>query len=211
MLNVYQKLNKARGIFHESEIKKTGKNAFAGYSYFELSDFVVPALRIFSEVGLTPVIRFGASEAVMDIINSDKPEEKISITSPMSEAALKGCHPVQNLGAVESYIRRYLWTAALELIEHDAIDRSEPVTQESKKEVKQEKKEQPNGGLNDDQKLLISVLKEFALNMGSEKELKDLWGENISKLDEIEAADKAAHDDLKEHFRKARAKLKEKK
>jgi hypothetical protein len=49
---------------------------------------------------------------------------KIEITSPMSEAALKGCHAVQNLGAVQTYIRRYLWVTALEIVEHDAIDSS---------------------------------------------------------------------------------------
>jgi hypothetical protein len=40
----------------------------------------------------------------------------------MSSAALKGCHEVQNLGAVQTYLRRYLWVAALEIVEHDAID-----------------------------------------------------------------------------------------
>jgi len=48
------------------------------------------------------------------------------ITSPMSSAALKGCHDVQNLGAVQTYIRRYLWVTAMEIVEHDAIDSSEP-------------------------------------------------------------------------------------
>ena len=40
----------------------------------------------------------------------------------MSSAALKGCHEVQNLGAVQTYLRRYLWVAALEIVEHDALD-----------------------------------------------------------------------------------------
>jgi hypothetical protein len=40
----------------------------------------------------------------------------------MSTAALRGCHEVQNLGAVQTYIRRYLWVAALEIVEHDALD-----------------------------------------------------------------------------------------
>jgi hypothetical protein len=47
---------------------------------------------------------------------------KITITSPMSSAALKGCHDVQNLGAVQTYQRRYLWQSALEIVEHDALD-----------------------------------------------------------------------------------------
>jgi hypothetical protein len=40
----------------------------------------------------------------------------------MSSAALKGCHDVQNLGAVQTYLRRYLWTNAFEIVEHDALD-----------------------------------------------------------------------------------------
>jgi hypothetical protein len=66
-------------------------------------------------------------------------------------------------------------------------------------------------GLNDDQKLLISALKEFAGNMGNEKELMELWGENLPKIEEIEAADPEAHEDLKQHFRTIRTKLKESK
>ena len=121
-MNVYQKLNEAREMFHAAPIKKSGLNKFAGYKYFELGDFVVPALQIFKLVGLTSVIRFGKEEAVMEIVNTDKPEEKILVTSPMSTAALKGCHEVQNLGAVQTYIRRYLWVAALEIVEHDALE-----------------------------------------------------------------------------------------
>jgi hypothetical protein len=121
-MNVYQKLSVARDKFHQMELKKSGHNKFAGYYYFELSDFVVPALQVMKEVGLTPIISFGKELAEMRLVNDDKTEEIIVITSPMSEAALKGCHPVQNLGAVESYIRRYLWVAALEIVEHDALD-----------------------------------------------------------------------------------------
>lgn len=128
-MNVYQKLNKAREMFHQSEIKKSGRNSFANYSYFELGDFIVPALKIFNQVGLTSVIRYEANLASMEIFNTEKPEESITITSPMSEAALKGCHPVQNLGAVETYVRRYLWVTALEIVEHDALDSSKPEEQ----------------------------------------------------------------------------------
>jgi hypothetical protein len=52
----------------------------------------------------------------------DKPEDWFNIESPMGSASLKGCHEVQNIGAVETYQRRYLWVAALEIVEHDALD-----------------------------------------------------------------------------------------
>jgi hypothetical protein len=48
----------------------------------------------------------------------------IVIASPMAGAELKGAHPIQNLGAVETYQRRYLWMTAMEIVEHDAIDSS---------------------------------------------------------------------------------------
>ena len=121
-MNVYQKLNEARAKFHKKALKKSGFNKFAGYHYFELGDFVLPALEIFNEVGLTSVIRFGMDQAIMEVVNTENPSEKITFASPMSEANLKGCHPVQNLGAVQTYISRYLWTQALHLIEHDALD-----------------------------------------------------------------------------------------
>jgi hypothetical protein len=121
-MNVYQKLNEARAKFHTSKLKKSGHNKFANYYYFELGDFIIPALEIFNELGLTSVISFGKEQAVMEIVNIEKPEEKVVITSPMSTAALKGCHEVQNLGAVQTYLRRYLWVAALEIVEHDALD-----------------------------------------------------------------------------------------
>jgi len=121
-MNVYQKLNEARDEFHQAKLKKSGHNKFANYYYFELGDFVIPALEIFKQIGLTSIISFGKDEASMTIVNNDKPEEKIVLTSPMSSAALKGCHEVQNLGAVQTYLRRYLWVAALEIVEHDALD-----------------------------------------------------------------------------------------
>jgi hypothetical protein len=121
-MNVYQKLNEAREQFHKAKLKKSGHNKFANYYYFELGDFVIPALEIFKSHGLTSIISFGKEEASMTIVNNDKPEDRIILTSPMSSAALKGCHEVQNLGAVQTYLRRYLWVAALEIVEHDALD-----------------------------------------------------------------------------------------
>jgi hypothetical protein len=121
-MNVYQKLNEARAKFHKKALKKSGHNKFAGYNYFELGDFVIPAIEIFNEVGLTSIIRFGKEIAEFIVVNTEKPDEIIVFTSPMSSAALKGCHEVQNLGAVQTYLSRYLWVSVLHIVEHDALD-----------------------------------------------------------------------------------------
>lgn len=123
-MSVLAKLNEARKKFHASQIKKTGHNAFAGYDYFELGDFLIPALSIFDELKLSAVVSFGVDLATMTLTDLEDGSQFV-ITSPMSTAKLKACHEVQNLGAVQTYLRRYLWVAALEIVEHDAIDASE--------------------------------------------------------------------------------------
>lgn len=125
-MKVYQKLNAARKQFHTLQLKKTGLNKFAGYSYFELGDFLIPALNVFDENGLCAFISFGKDVATMNIVCTED-GSSVALTSPMAEAQLKGCHPIQNLGAVETYTRRYLWVAALEIVEHDALDASQPI------------------------------------------------------------------------------------
>lgn len=127
-MSVYKKLSKARVMLQSIEMTKSGHNKFAGYKYFELGDFMPHINRIFDELGLCGYVSFYKEEAILQIVDTDAPEtNSIVITSPMAEAALKGTHPIQNLGAVETYQRRYLWVTALEIVEHDALDSSEPV------------------------------------------------------------------------------------
>jgi len=121
-MSVFKKLGDARERFHKLSLKKTGLNKFAGYNYFEIGDFIIPALTIFQEVGLVGYISFGTDLASLTIIDVEKPDDKIAITSPMSTCEMKGLHAVQQLGAVQTYLRRYLWVAALEIVEHDALD-----------------------------------------------------------------------------------------
>ena len=81
---------------------------------------------MFETYGLCPVITFDSYIATLRIVDTETGED-ITFTSPMAEANLKGTHPIQNLGAVQTYQRRYLYMAALEIVEHDAIDASAPV------------------------------------------------------------------------------------
>jgi hypothetical protein len=122
MSNVYEKLQKARIELQNTELKKSGYNKFAQYKYFELADFLPTVQNIFSRHGLFGHISFNTELAVLHIRAIDKPDETVSFLSPMSTASLKGCHDVQNLGAVQSYLRRYLWVNAMEIVEHDALD-----------------------------------------------------------------------------------------
>ena len=194
-MNIYQKLNAARDKFHSQEIRKSGLNKFAGYKYFELADFIIPALKIFSEIGITSVIRFENEHGTMELINTSEPSERILFSSPMSEASLKGCHPVQNLGAVETYIRRYLWVCALEIVEHDALDSADPkdvpvkneirsATKEEKKEAeKKESKKKAEPVESDD--AFIEILLDWAVKCNEPEELASIWKANQKRIDAI--------------------------
>jgi hypothetical protein len=125
-MSVHKKLMQARVKLQSVEMKKSGLNKFAGYSYFELGDFIPHVQVIFNDLGLCGVVTFNTEYAQLCITDVED-GTVIVITSPMAAAELKGAHPIQNLGASLSYQRRYLWMAAMELTEHDPIDSAPPV------------------------------------------------------------------------------------
>ena len=120
-MNLYEKLALARVDLQRRGLRKSGKNTFAKYDYFELADMLPAINEIMAERKMLGVCSF-QEEATLTIINAEDPCEQIVFACPMSTAELKGCHPVQNLGAVQTYTRRYLYTAAFEIVESDALD-----------------------------------------------------------------------------------------
>ncbi|MCP5244828.1 MAG: ERF family protein [Burkholderiales bacterium] len=120
-MSALQKLMQARIELQGTKLKKSGQNKFAGYSYFELSDFLPAVQTIFNNLKLAGVVSFMGDHAKLTITDIED-GSFIDICTPMASANLKGCHEVQNLGAVQTYIRRYLWVTALEIVEHDVLD-----------------------------------------------------------------------------------------
>ena len=133
-MGVHKKLMTARMRLQGTELKKSGHNKFAGYQYFELGDFLPQINKIFHEEGLCGVVSYTKDYADLTITDTDD-GTCIVVTSPMVEANLKGAHAIQNLGAVETYQRRYLWMTAMEIVEHDALDSSAPLKEEKKAPV----------------------------------------------------------------------------
>lgn len=121
-MSVQKKLMQARLKLQSMTLKKSGHNKFAGYYYFELGDFLPQVQTIFAELGLCGVVSYTAYTASLTIYGESGDGSPLVITSPMGSAALKGCHEVQNVGAVETYQRRYLWVTAMEIVEHDVLD-----------------------------------------------------------------------------------------
>ena len=157
-MNIYQKLLKARAMFLEEDVKKTGKNMHLSFKYFELEDIVPTATRIFGEVGIVPLVNFTADTATMTIVNTDNPEETVTFVSPFNQIApivsntgKQATNEMMALGSSITYMRRYLYMIALDICESDGIDanagvpapaspapKAPPATPEQRQEVKQE-------------------------------------------------------------------------
>lgn len=136
-MNIFQKLQKVRVDLAQSDLKKTGYNAYSQYYYFELVDFLPKAQELFLEVGLTGIVHTDRDLGILRIYDSEfsaPPVESdssyvhqvpfVEFTIPMGTASLKGCHDIQNIGAASTYMRRYLYAMALEIVEGDTIDRT---------------------------------------------------------------------------------------
>ena len=130
-MNIFEKIQTVRVDLAKNGLKKGKKNEYAGYTYYELSDFLPRIMQLCSEQKIFPVVSFTAETATLTVYDCEKPEAKVEITTPMSTAQLKACHPVQNLGAVQTYLRRYLYIAMFEIVESDKIEATtskDPVT-----------------------------------------------------------------------------------
>ncbi|MWN91342.1 hypothetical protein GQ597_11620 [Gilliamella sp. Pra-s65] len=139
-MSVFSKLILARKILQEKKIKQTGENKFSKFFYYELKDFLPHINLIFSEIGLCGIVSFNNELATLTIYDIDD-NSNVTFSSPMSSANLKGCHPVQNIGAVETYQRRYLYMTALEIVENDVLDNSEKEETPEKSLINNNKRE----------------------------------------------------------------------
>ena len=121
-MNIYEKLQNMRVELQQKNIKKSGKNKFAGYDYFELSDILPPINELQAKYKTCSFVSFNSEEAALKIVNAEDPKEEIVFTSPIAGLNLKGAHEIQNLGGVQTYSRRYLYLNAFEIIENEYFD-----------------------------------------------------------------------------------------
>ena len=120
---VYSKLQKARVLLQEQPLKKSGYNSYAGFKYFELGDFLKQANVIFDNLGLCPVISISEGIATLRIFDAEF-GGVVYFRSPTADASNEKSKapPIQSLGSMHTYLRRYLYLNALELVENDVVD-----------------------------------------------------------------------------------------
>jgi hypothetical protein len=207
-MTVYKKLAEARVKLLGVDMKKSGKNKFAGYEYFELGDFLPHTHRIFNEVGLLGVFSFEGGNATLTINDTDG-TGSIAFVSPVVSASNPKGQPIQDLGSTHTYLRRYLWLMALELTEHDSVDASpqeeKPVAKAVEKAIEKlvEKKENPNHAL------FVEKTIEWANVMTTKKELAGIWKDNQSDINNLKEESPELYEKLRNRFNELKANMKE--
>ena len=120
-MSVYKKLQEARILLQNTKLNKSGKNKFAGFSYFELSDFIPQVTEIFNKIGLCGVVSFTSDTAYLTVHETEG-DGFITFTSPLVMAENAKGQAIQSLGSTHTYFRRYLWLMCMEITENDVID-----------------------------------------------------------------------------------------
>lgn len=149
------KLLEARRRFLEANVKKSGINRYAEFKYFTLEDIIPVKTQIFNDLGLLDTIQFDGekNEArlfLYDVDHGDKCPLVFTSQLAPEESLIK--NPIQKVGAIQTYVRRYLYMLMLDIVETDIIDETSgkdeapapakknnrPASPEKREEVKKE-------------------------------------------------------------------------
>lgn len=195
-MKVFKKLQQARVALLDANLKKSGKNKFAGFEYFELGDFMPTINRIFLDVGLCGVVHFTVDYAVLTIYDAES-GECIDFRSPMVFASNPKGQAIQDLGSTHTYLRRYLWLLAMDIVESDTVDampQKDAPKVDTPKVIELKKEVDPN------QAFFVDKAIEEGKQCESVASLSSLWKNNQKQIDEIKATNKVEFTRLQTAF-----------
>nr|DAM58774.1 MAG TPA: ERF superfamily protein [Caudoviricetes sp.] len=133
--SVMKKLQKSRVDWQSKPRKKSGFNKFQNFKYFVLKDILPTVNEIFNKNGLYSQYNLTKDYAEL-IITDSSTGDYLIYKIPVQKLD----NPtMQNIGAINTYSKRYLYMNALEIEEDedelDSQDLDKPVKKESKEEL----------------------------------------------------------------------------
>ena len=134
-MNVFEKINAVRmAILNETLTKD--KKAF-NYNYIDLPQIEPIITKECNSVRLLTLVDFPQGVATMRIFDMEKPKEDGSpdliVTAPCDYTLveIKGSQPIQKVGGMLTYMRRYLYMQVFAISEHDAVEGIGNLSQET--------------------------------------------------------------------------------
>ena len=124
IINIRVKLQNAK-------LKKSGKNKFAGFDYFELADFLPKLNELMLEEKINDRFSIinnsdGTMTASLLLIKGDEQQEYtmpfVLFTTPLNKSGQPSMQDIQYLGALNTYYKRYLYLNAFGITDGEVID-----------------------------------------------------------------------------------------
>lgn len=109
-----------------STLKKSGLNKFAGFDYFELSDFLPRLNELMLEEKVNDLFTIENDKATLTLIKDEERQTYsipfIVFDTPINKQGQKSMQDIQYLGALNTYYKRYLYLNAFGITDGDVID-----------------------------------------------------------------------------------------
>ena len=144
-MNLYQKVAKIKGEMSSMKFSKTGRNSFTKFNYFQLDDFEPTLEKLCSQYGIVTYFMFALDVARMVVVDADDPTQKIEVDSPVDVSFGKTSSKMQDIGAMQTYARRYLFMSFFGITESDFLDEvagmDTPKSEDDVEHVTQDKSE----------------------------------------------------------------------
>ena len=218
---IYRKISEVRMALLKAGIGKD-KKAF-NYAYIDLPQIEALITEECAKVGILTMVDFPEGKAVMRIYDLDElPTYSVNTTNLITQAnnfieisvpvrsdmvEIKGSQPIQNVGGMMTYMRRYLYMAVFAISEHDSVEgigkASQEVAQDIEKEKEQAKQKKAEAdpertkliedfkkNLPDYLEKLVAYKKVKSVDDFSTEELKQVYATKMNQKTKAEATNK---------------------
>ena len=158
---INERIISIRVKLQNSKLKKSGKNKFAGFDYFELSDFLPRLNELMLEEGINDLFTIKGDEVSLTLLRGEEEQTYIMpfirfetpLTFKKDKAGnyikdkngemvqIPSMQDIQYLGALNTYYKRYLYLNAFGITDGEVIDNMDNDELEEKKKDTTEKKE----------------------------------------------------------------------
>lgn len=140
--NLNESIINIRVKLQNAKLKKSGKNKYAGFDYFELADFLPKLNELMLEEGINDRYRIEEGYAILELIKRDEKQEytipfkffetpltykkdkngNFMRTKEGEYIQVASMQDIQYLGALNTYYKRYLYLNAFGITDGEIID-----------------------------------------------------------------------------------------
>ncbi|PAV07653.1 ERF family protein [Methanosphaera cuniculi] len=145
-IKTMKKINDGRSYFQQQDVKKSGKNKYQHFNYFELQDIIPVKNEICTKFKIADYFIFDIEKqnARLEIYDLEQDDHQDPVTFQIlipEPQEMNSTKRMQEIGALQTYSHRYLLLQFLDVTECDRIDatNTSKITGENKTNKKVQK------------------------------------------------------------------------